>query len=84
MPKLREDSYFPNRLFELRRRPRVRSVEPSLRGVSTRRIEGLVRALEDRTDLQEPGLAVAKELDHQVEGLRNRPLDAGPEWRAVA
>jgi len=49
-----------------------------VRGVSTRRVDGLVRTLglEGMTKSQVSELA--KELDLLVEGFRNRPLDQGP------
>jgi transposase-like protein len=53
-------------------------VESYVRGVSTRRVEGLVQAMGlagiSRSQVSE----LAKELDQVVESFRNRPLDQGP------
>ena len=47
IPKLRQGSYFPDWLLEPRRRVAVVAVvaECSVRGVSTRRVDGLVKTL---------------------------------------
>jgi transposase-like protein len=51
IPKLREGSYFPDWLIEPRRRAERALVsvvaECYVRGVSTRRVEGLVQTLEE-------------------------------------
>ena len=52
--------------------------EACVRGVSTRRVEGLVEALGvaslSKSRVSEP----ARDLDEMVTDFRNRPLDAGP------
>jgi len=82
IPKLRKGSYFPGWLLEPRRRSERALIqvvtECYVRGVSTRRVDGLVRTLglEGMTKSQVSELA--KELDPLVEGFRSRPLDRGP------
>lgn len=81
IPKLRQGSYFPSWLLEPRRRSE-RSlvqvvVESYVRGVSTRRVEGLVQAM-GMTGMSKSQVSeLAKELDEVVESFRNRPLDQG-------
>src|SRR5881397_3113020 len=82
IPKLRAGSYFPDWLFERRRRAEaaLTSVVATcyLLGVSTRRMEKLVETL-GITRLSKSQVSVmAKELDAHVEDFRTRPLDAGP------
>ena len=82
IPKLRKGTYFPEWLLEPRRRGERALMqvvtECYVRGVSTRRVDGLVRTsgLEGMSKSQVSELA--KELDPVVESLRNRPLDNGP------
>ncbi|MGH2660228.1 MAG: IS256 family transposase, partial [Actinomycetota bacterium] len=81
IPKLREGSYFPDWLLEPRRRaePFVQVVcESYVRGVSTRRVEGLVRTLGIERISKSRVSEMAKELDQAVEAFRTRPLDGGP------
>jgi transposase-like protein len=82
IPKLREGSYFPDWLLEPRRRAERAFVqvvcESYVRGVSTRRIEGLVRTLGIERISKSRVSEMAKELDPAVEAFRNRPLDGGP------
>ena len=82
LPKLREGSYFPDWLLEPRRRAERAFVqvvcESYVRGVSTRRIEGLVQTLGIERISKSRVSQMAKELDHQVEAFRTRPLDGGP------
>jgi putative transposase len=52
--------------------------ESYIRGVSTRRVGGLVRTLGIERISKSRVSAIAKELDHQVEVFRTPPLDAGP------
>jgi transposase-like protein len=82
IPKLREGSYFPDWLLERRRRAEraLTTVVATcyLLGVSTRRMEKLVDAL-DITRLSKSQVsAMAAELDAQVGEFRSRPLDQGP------
>jgi len=82
IPKLRKGSYFPDWLLDPRRRSE-RSlvqvvVECYVRGVSTRRVEGLVQAM-GLTGMSKSHVSeLAKELDLLVDDFRNRPLDQGP------
>ncbi len=82
VPKLREGTYFPDWLLEPRRRAERAFVqvvaECYVRGVSTRRVEGLVRQLGVERISKSRVSEMAKELDSAVEAFRSRPLDAGP------
>ena len=82
LPKLREGSYFPDWLLEPRRRAERAFVqvvcESYVRGVSTRRIEGLVRTLGIERISKSRVSEMAKELDAVVEAFRSRPLDGAP------
>lgn len=79
VPKLRSGSYFPDWLLEPRRRSERALVsviaECYLRGVSTRRVEGLVKTLGIERLSKSQVSVMAKELDPMVESFRNRPLD---------
>jgi len=82
VPKLREGTYFPDWLLEPRRRSERAFVqvvaECYVRGVSTRRVEGLVAQLGIERISKSRVSEMAKELDPQVEAFRNRPLDGAP------
>ena len=82
VPKLREGTYFPEWLLEPRRRAERAFVqvvaECYVRGVSTRRVEGLVRHLGIERISKSRVSEMAKELDAAVESFRSRPLDGGP------
>jgi transposase-like protein len=82
LPKLREGSYFPEWLLEPRRRAERALVqvvaECYVRGVSTRRVDGLVRQLGIERMSKSRVSQMAKDLDSAVEAFRTRPLDAGP------
>ncbi|MBC7308370.1 MAG: IS256 family transposase [Dietzia sp.] len=82
IPKLREGSLFPEWLLERRRRAEaaLTSVVATsyLLGVSTRRMDKLVRTLGVTGLSKSQVSAMAKDLDAQVEAFRTRPLDAGP------
>ncbi len=82
IPKLREGSYFPGWLVEPRRRAERALVavvaECYVRGVSTRRVDGLVRTLGIEGISKSRVSEMAKDLDETVTAFRNRPLDAGP------
>ncbi len=79
IPKLRQGSYFPDWLLEPRRRAERALVavvaECYLRGVSTRRVEGLVQTLGIERLSKSQVSVMAKELDAMVESFRSRPLD---------
>ena len=82
IPKLRSGSYFPDWLLERRRRSEQALVqviaECYVRGISTRRVDGLVKTLGIDGISKSQVSAMAKSLDPMVEAFRNRPLDAGP------
>ena len=82
IPKLREGSFFPDWLLTRRRRAEaaLTTVVATcyLLGVSTRRMDKLVRTL-GITGLSKSQVSeMAKDLDEQVTAFRTRPLDAGP------
>ena len=82
VPKLREGTYFPEWLLEPRRRAERAFVqvvaECYVRGVSTRRVEGLVAQLGIERISKSRVSEMAKELDTAVEAFRTRPLEGGP------
>ena len=82
IPKLRKGSYFPDWLLEPRRRAERALMqvvtECYVRGVSTRRVDGLVQTLGLEGMSKSQVSELAKELDPVVDGFRNRPLDDGP------
>jgi putative transposase len=82
VPKLRQGSYFPDWLLEPRRRAERALVaviaECYVRGVSTRRVEGLVQTLGIERMSKSQVSELAKSLDEMVESFRSRPLDGAP------
>jgi putative transposase len=82
IPKLRRGSYFPDWLLDPRRRAEKALVavvaECYVRGVSTRRVDGLVKTLGIEGLSKSQVSRMAGELDEMVAEFRNRPLDAGP------
>ena len=82
VPKLRAGAFFPDWLLERRRRAEsaLTTVVATcyLLGVSTRRMDKLVRTL-GITGLSKSQVSeMAKDLDEQVAAFRTRPLDQGP------
>jgi transposase-like protein len=82
VPKLREGTFFPDWLLERHRRAEaaLTTVVATcyLLGVSTRRMDKLVRTL-GITGLSKSQVSVmAKDLDEQVAAFRTRPLHDGP------
>ena len=82
IPKLRQGTYFPEWLLEHRRRAEAALTTvvatSYLLGVSTRRMDDLVKTL-GITGLSKSQVSeMAKDLDEQVAAFRTRPLDAGP------
>ncbi len=81
IPRVRRGSYFPDWLLQPRRRAERALVqvvtECYVRGVSTRRVDGLVRRLGLEGMSKSQVSELAKELDELVEGFRNRPLADG-------
>jgi len=82
IPKLRHDSYHPGWLLEPRRRAERALTqvvaECYVKGVSTRRVEGLVQTLGIEHLSKSQVSRMAKDLDAEVAAFRHRPLDAGP------
>jgi transposase-like protein len=82
VPKLRAGSYFPDWLLERRRRAERALVavvaECYVRGVSTRRVDGLVKTLGIEGISRSQVSELAKSLDEGVEAFRSRPLDGPP------
>jgi putative transposase len=82
VPKLREGSYFPDWLLQPRRRAEQAFVsvvaDAYLAGVSTRRVEKLVRQLGIERMSKSQVSRLAQSLDQIVEDFRTRPLDGAP------
>jgi len=82
IPKLRAGSYFPEWLLDARRRSERAFIqvvtEAYVRGVSTRRVEGLVETLGVTSLSKSQVSEMATSLDEMVGDFRDRPLDAGP------
>ena len=82
LPKLRRGSYFPDWLLERRRRAERALVavvaECYVKGVSTRRVDGLVRTLGIEHLSRSQVSEMARSLDEEVAAFRSRPLDGGP------
>ena len=82
IPKLREGSYYPGWLLEPRRRAERALTQVVcqcyVEGVSTRRVDGVVKAMGIEGISKSQVSAMAKELDSLVEAFRSRPLEAGP------
>jgi transposase-like protein len=81
IPKLRKGSYTPS-LLEPRRRAEQALVsvvcQAYIEGVSTRRVDDLVRSMGIDGMSKSQVSELAKNLDARVAEFRNRPLDAGP------
>lgn len=82
IPKLRKGTYFPGWLLEPRRRAEKALVavvaECYVKGVSTRRVDGLVQTLGIEGISKSQVSEMAKSLDETVEAFRTRSLDCGP------
>jgi len=82
IPKLREGSFFPDWLLTRHRRAEaaLTTVVATcyLLGVSTRRMDKLVRTLGITGVSKSQVSVMAQDLDEQVEAFRTRPLDEGP------
>ena len=83
VPKLRTGTYFPEWLLERRKRAESALItvvaDCYLAGVSTRRMDKLVKTLGINALSKSQVSRMAAELDEQVEAFRHRPLgDAGP------
>jgi putative transposase len=81
VPKLRHGSYMPG-LLEPRRRVEQALVsvvcQAYIEGVSTRRVDDLVRAMGIDGMSKSQVSLLARNLDERVAEFRSRPLDAGP------
>lgn len=81
IPKLRRGSYLPS-LLEPRRRAEQALVsvvcQAYIEGVSTRRVDDLVKAMGIDGMSKSQVSELAKHLDERVAEFRDRPLDAGP------
>ena len=83
VPKLRTGTYFPEWLLERRKRAESALItvvaDCYLAGVSTRRMDKLVKTLGINSLSKSQVSRVAADLDEHVEQFRHRPLDeAGP------
>ena len=82
IPKLRRGSYFPDWLVEPRRRAEraltAVVAQCYVEGVSTRRVDDVVKAMGIEGISRSQVSRMAGELDEQVAACRNRPVDAGP------
>jgi putative transposase len=82
VPKLRKDSYYPGWLLTPRRRAEQALTQVVaqcyIEGVSTRRVDDIVKAMGIDGISKSQVSQMAKTLDGQVEAFRSRPLDAGP------
>ena len=81
IPKLREGSYFPSLLEPRRRSERALLAviqQAYVEGVSTRRVDDLVKALGCEGISKSQVSRICQELDEVVDGFLGRPLDGGP------
>ncbi len=83
VPKLRQGTYFPEWLMERRKRSEAAMItviaDCYLAGVSTRRMDKLVKTLGIHSLSKSQVSRMAADLDEHVEQFRHRPLgDAGP------
>ena len=81
IPKLREGSYFPSLLEPRRRSERALLAviqQAYVEGVSTRRVDDLVKALGCEGISKSQVSRICQDLDVVVDGFLGRPLDGGP------
>src|ERR1700759_5417829 len=82
IPKLRQGTYFPSWLLEPRRRAEralvAVIVESYVLGISTRRVDTLVKALGLEGMGKSQVSELLQELNGVVDSFRNRPLDGAP------
>ena len=82
IPKLRTGSYFPDWLIEPRRRAERALVavvaQCYVEGVSTRRVDDVVKSMGIDGISKSQVSELARSLDEVVSAFRSRPLDAGP------
>ena len=88
IPKLRKGTYFPEWLLERRKRAEAALItvvaDCYLAGVSTRRMDKLVKTLGIDSLSKSQVSRMATELDKHVEQFRHRPLDAAGPFTFVA
>jgi putative transposase len=88
IPKLRKGSYFPEWLLERRKRSESALItvvaDCYLAGVSTRRMDKLVKTLGIDSLSKSQVSRMAADLDEHVEQFRHRPLDAAGPFTFVA
>jgi putative transposase len=82
IPKLREGTYYPDWLLTPRRRAEQALIavigQAYVEGVSTRRVDDLVKAMGIDGISKSEVSRMAAHLDEMVAQFRQRPLDAGP------
>jgi len=88
IPKLRKGTYFPEWLLERRKRSESALItvvaDCYLAGVSTRRMDKLVKTLGIDSLSKSQVSRMAAELDEHVEQFRHRPLDAAGPFTFMA
>ena len=88
IPKLRTGTYFPEWLLERRKRAETALItvvaDCYLAGVSTRRMDKLVKTLGIDSLSKSQVSRTATDLDEHVEQFRHRPLDAAGPFTFVA
>ena len=88
IPKLRKGTYFPEWLLERRKRAETALItvvaDCYLAGVSTRRMDKLVKTLGIDSLSKSQVSRMAAELDEHVKQFRHRPLDAAGPFTFVA
>ncbi|MGP9747470.1 IS256 family transposase [Brachybacterium sp. AOP29-B2-41] len=88
VPKLRSGTYFPEWLLERRKRAESALItvvaDCYLAGVSTRRMDKLVKTLGINSLSKSQVSRMAADLDEHVEQFRHRPLDAAGPFTFVA
>lgn len=88
IPKLRKGTYFPEWLLERRKRAEAALItvvaDCYLAGVSTRRMDKLVKTLGIDSLSKSQVSRMAAELDEHVDQFRHRPLDAAGPFTFVA
>ncbi len=88
VPKLRKGTYFPDWLLERRKRAESALItvvaDCYLAGVSTRRMDKLVRTLGIDSLSKSQVSRMATDLDEHVEAFRHRPLDSAGPFTFVA
>jgi putative transposase len=78
IPKLRAGTYFPSLLEPRRRAERALACvvqEAYVKGISTRKVDDLVRALGLEGITRSEVSRICKDLDQQVEAFRTRPIE---------